>query len=259
MFVSKFIKKRLFTLTGICILGIGLFALESVALPANAQDSSKSDASGASYDSKSPSIEKDKTSFPLQNSASKDSLDDLKVGINSENESLIDTLIALLKSVKADFVIDASLKPGKVSIHIKETTFKRALELILKVSTVPFEWEQKDNIFHFKLAEPKEAEKPTPPPVKEKQGSKSRKEQIHLENADPKDVLDKLLGNDQNRLARPNIQYELGGGGGRVHFSRFINGRLIIGNASSDKNEPQGVTQSPNLMSLLSRLLQWHP
>ena len=259
MFVSKFKQMHFFTLIGMSILCMGLFSLVFVASPANAQDSSKSDASGASSSSKSPSVEKDKTSSPPQNSASKDSLDALKVAINSENDSLIDTLIALLKSVKADFVIDASLKPGKVSIHIKETTFKRALELILKVSTVPFEWEQKDGIFHFKLAEPKEVEKSAPPLVEEKQGSKTRKEQIHLENADPKDVLDKLLGNDQNRPTRPNVHYELGGGGGRVHFSRFINGRLIIGNASSDKNEPQGVTQSPNLMSLISRLLQWHP
>ena len=255
MFVSKFQQKRFFTLIGMSILCTGISSLGYVALPAYAQDNAKSDASAG----KSSSGDKDKTLASPHNSASKDSLDDLKVGINSENDSLTDTLITLLKSVRADYVIDDSLKAGKVSIHIKETTFKRALELILKVSTVPFEWERKDGIFHFKLAEPKEAEKPTLLPAEEKKESKSRKEQIHLENADPRDILDKLLGNDQNRPARPNVQYELGGGSSRTHFTRFINGRLVIGNASSDKNEPQGVTSSPNLMSLFSRLLQWHP
>ena len=241
----------------ICSLAVSLFCLTSAM--AFSQGTGKSEASSGKKSEGSGS-EKTGDSNAVSSSQTPN-LDELKVSLNSENELLSEALFKLLKPAKISFVVDDSLKNARVSAQVKQTTLKKALELLLKVSTLPIEWDKTDDIYHFKLAEPKaesKSEKKSDA-SEEAKAEKNRTDKIKLKNSDPNDVLDKLLGRDQNLPQVPRYQFEIGGGSARTQFTHFVNGRLVTGSATSDQNGSRGGTRQSNLFDLIGRLIRFRP
>ena len=83
-----------------------------------------------------------------------------------------------------------------MSAQVKETTLKKALELLLKVSTLPIEWDKTDEIYHFKLAEPKPESKveKKSDSSEEAKAEKNRTDKIKLKNSDPRRRLGQTSG-----------------------------------------------------------------
>jgi hypothetical protein len=100
--------------------------------------------------------------------ADADSMKDVKITLNLDQENLVEGLRALMKSAKADFAIDDDLKTGAVTVHLKDLPFRDALATVIKVSTLPIKYEIKDGIYHFmRRIDPPVVEKPAEPVVPE--------------------------------------------------------------------------------------------
>ncbi len=97
-----------------------------------------------------------------------DKFKDVKITLNADQDKLIDAIRSLMKSAKADFLIDDDLKAGTVTVHFKDLPFKDALSTLMKVSTIPVAYEVNDGVYHFKRrmdspAEEKPADPAAPP------------------------------------------------------------------------------------------------
>lgn len=122
-----------------------------------------------------------------------DALKDVRITLNADHENLLDTLRTLMKSAKADFVIDADLKAGTATVHFKDVAFKDALSTVVKVSTYPITVEVKDGIFHFKHREdPPVVEKPAEDVKRTRPRFEARR--TPLEQLGSADALRKLTG-----------------------------------------------------------------
>ncbi len=230
--------------------------------PAFSQGAGKGESSEKKSGSEASASAGDKKFDPASSELNPARFDDLKVSIDADSANLVATLRSLMKSIKANFVIDDSLNDGKVSINVKEIPFKTALKLLIKVSSLPIEWDHKDGIFHFRLSEIKAESKKDeiadpakesllPPPP--------RIEKIKLQNSDAKDTLDKLLGKNFDQQSAPIIIYDsTPPGRSRSNFFQFINGKLTSGSGSTGPNGAvQGGTQSIDVGRLLRQFLRF--
>ena len=125
--------------------------------------------------------------------AGADALKSTKVTMNAEQENLVDAIRTLMKSAKADFVIDEDLKGGTATVHFKDVLFTDALSTLVKVSTIPIAFEVKDGIYHFKHR--------VDPPVEEKQpdpavppASRTRAGRVPVEQISSAAAMRKLTG-----------------------------------------------------------------
>ena len=241
------------------IAGLSALAIS----PAFAQGAGKSESSEKKPGGEAIASAGDKKSDPASSELNPARFDDLKVSIDADSANLVATLRLLMKSIKANFVIDDSLNDGKASINVKDIPFKTALKLLIKVSSLPIEWDLKDGVFHFRLSEVKadsgkkdEKEDPAkdsllPPPP--------RIEKIKLQNSDAKDTLDKLLGKNFDQQSAPIIIYDSSPPGrSRSNFFQFINGKLTSGSGSTGPNGAiQGGTQSIDVGRLLRQFLRF--
>lgn len=231
--------------------------------PVCAQEAGKGDASEKKSGSETGTLAGDKksdSSSLLQNSSN---FDDLKVSIYADRGSLVTTLRSLLKSVKANFVIDNTLNEGLVSIQVKDIPFKTALKLLMRVSSLPVEWDQKDGVFHFRLsegkAEPDKKDEKAAPAKEPLLPPPPRIEKIKLQNSDAKETLDKLLGKNLDQPSAPIILYDSSPPGrSRSNFFQFINGRLTSGSGATGPNGAvQGGSQSTDVGRLLRQFFRF--
>ncbi len=240
------------------IAGLSALAIS----PALAQGAGKGESSEKKPGGEASTSVGDKKSDFASSELNPARFDDLKVSIDADSANLVSTLRSLMKSIKANFVIDDSLNDGKVSINVKEIPFKTALKLLIKVSSLPIEWDHKDGVFHFRLSEVKAESKKDekadsaresllPPPP--------RIEKIKLQNSDAKDTLDKLLGKNFDQQSAPIILYDSSPPGrSRSNFFQFINGKLTSGSGFTGPNGAvQGGTQSIDVGRLLRQFLRF--
>ena len=241
------------------IAGLSALAIS----PAFAQGSGKGDSSEKKPGGEAGASAGDKKSDPASSELSPARFDDLKVSIDADGANLVVTLRSLMKSIKANYVIDDTLNDGKASINVKDIPFKTALKLLIKVSTLPIESDYKDGIFHFRLSEVKAdsgkkdekadpAKEPLLPPP-------PRIEKIKLQNSDAKDTLDSLLGKNLDQPSAPIILHDSSPPGrSRSNFFQFINGRLTSGSGSTGPNGAvQGGSQSFDVGRLLRQFLRF--
>ena len=185
------------------------------------------------------------------------SLNDVKITLDTEQEDLLDALRSLMKSAKADFVIDDALKEGTVTVHLKDVPFKDALATVIKVSTLPIMYDVKDGIYHFKLrpdtppeeTPPVDPSAPAPPKVYEAK--------IKLHNIEAGTAA-RTLNGDYDPPPQPLYfhTYNPAGGGGSISYFGFNNGRVTSdgGYVNPDGTIHRTGGNTLNLLNLLGNL-----
>jgi hypothetical protein len=87
---------------------------------------------------------------------------EMKVSIDVERGRLVTVVPTLLKSIGAEYVIDAEVKNAVVSSHLTNVKLQTALDTLLRVSDIPVKYTFEKGAYHFSLkVEP--PPKPAPP------------------------------------------------------------------------------------------------
>ena len=89
---------------------------------------------------------------------------EMKVSIDVDRGRLVEVVPKLMKSVGAEFSIDADVKDALVSSHLTNVKLQTVLDVLLRVSTIPVQVTLEKGVYHFskKPELPPEAPPPTP-------------------------------------------------------------------------------------------------
>lgn len=74
---------------------------------------------------------------------------EMKVSIDLDNTRLVVALPQLLKTVGAEFIIDADVKNALISSHLTGVKLHTALDSLLRVSDIPVQYTFEKGVYHF--------------------------------------------------------------------------------------------------------------
>jgi hypothetical protein len=89
---------------------------------------------------------------------------DRKVSIDLDNARLVVAVPQLLKSVGAEYIIDADVKNAIISSHLTNVKLHTALDVLMRVSSLPVQYTFEKGVYHFskKVEPPPETPSPLP-------------------------------------------------------------------------------------------------
>ncbi len=176
-------------------------------------------------------------------SSGSEKFDDKKVSVDADGAKLVDVLPKLLKSVGAEFIIAPEVKNALLSGHLTNVKFKSALDLLLRVSTIPVEVTYTEGMFRFSKKVELPAADTTPSsesalPLPPKQGEAI----VDVRKAGTENIIRALTGQDPSILPPNPSGYSSGSVTSHSSYSSFgfsPNG-VRLGSASSQMNSQGG-------------------
>jgi hypothetical protein len=89
---------------------------------------------------------------------------EMKVSVDATGERLVVVIPKLLKSVGAEFSIDADVKNALLSSHLSNVKLQTVLDVLLRTSDIPVQYTLEKGVYHFsKRVEPPPEASPTKP------------------------------------------------------------------------------------------------
>lgn len=89
---------------------------------------------------------------------------EMKVSIDTDGGRLVEVVPQLLKSVGAEYIIDAEVKNALITSHLANVKLQTALDVLVRVSTIPVQVSFEKGVYRFsKKAETVEAPPETTP------------------------------------------------------------------------------------------------
>lgn len=80
---------------------------------------------------------------------------DMKVSLDLDNARLVVAIPELLKTVGAEYIIDADVKNALISSHLTNVKLHTALDVLMHVSSLPVQYTFEKGVYHFsKRVEP---------------------------------------------------------------------------------------------------------
>jgi hypothetical protein len=143
-----------------------------------------------------------------------------RINVDVDSKRLNLALKAIMNSVEADYLVDAGLRDAFVTIHLKEATLDKALKTLMRVSSIPFQYELENGVFHFFVrTEPLSEEKPALEPPKPAQ-----QERIPLENVTATKMFDLLTRQTSSSPVNSILFVPNDGASGALSGRRDYNG-----------------------------------
>jgi hypothetical protein len=180
-------------------------------------------------------------------SASVSKFADMKVSVDATGERLVVLIPKLLKSVGADFSIDADIKNALLSSHLTNVKLQTALDTLMRVSDIPVQYKFEKGLYHFSKRIDPLPEVPLPPKPQPPGESvlppppTTVQDDIDVHNVQTYDLLRVLNG-----LFGVPVAIDPGGDNGRLAGRRLDSGGSAVGQGSANSH---GSTSSSSIGS----------
>lgn len=129
-----------------------------------------------------------KSGEPGQSAEKKDGnttrLANKKVTLQMDEASLLSAIRAVMKSVDADFTVDPALRDARVTVSLTNIRLGLALDLLMKVSTIPATYHVEDGVYQFELRKEEASPEPIAQEEPKQDVKNARFETIKLRYAD---------------------------------------------------------------------------